>query len=233
MKQNDETNISLIEKLFNLGAHLGHKSSKTHPRAKKFIFQFQNGEAIIDLEKTANQINQVKKFLAEAAKNKKSLLVVGTKHQAREIIKNICSNIPVNYINKKWIGGFITNFEEIQKNLKKLELMTAEKEKGSWKNLPKHEQLKLEKKLKKLTNLYEGIREMKALPDIIFVIDTHKEKGVIDEAKKRKITTIGLVDTNANPDLVDYPIMANDDLPPVIEFITKELVYSYQQNLKK
>lgn len=232
MKQNlnDQT---LMEKLFALGAHLGHRSSKTHPRAKKFIYQFQNGEAIIDLEKTVEQIKKAKKILTDAASKNQALLVVGTKNQAREVVKNICNQKNVFFVNKKWIGGFLTNFEELQKNLKKLETLQKEKEEGNWKNLPKHEQIKHEKKIKKLSNLYEGIRGLTKIPDIVYIIDIHKEKGVVDEAKKRGIVTIALVDTNSNPDLVDYPIMANDDLPKVIEFITKELIESYHQGLTK
>lgn len=232
MKQNFNDHL-LVENLFTLGAHLGHRSSKTHPRAKKFIYQFQNGEAIIDLEKTVEQIKKAKKILNEAGHKKQILLVVSTKNQAREVVKNICSQRNVFFINKKWIGGFLTNFEELQKNIKRIEELKKAKAEGNWKNLPKHEQLKLEKKIKKLTNLYEGIQGLNKIPDIVYVIDIHKEKGVVQEAKKRGITTVALVDTNSNPDLVDYPIMANDDLPKVIEFITKELIESYHQGLTK
>lgn len=232
MKQNFNDQ-SLVENLFTLGAHLGHRSSKTHPRAKKFIYQFQNGEAIIDLEKTVEQIKKAKKILNEAGHKKQILLVVSTKNQAREVVKNICSQRNVFFVNKKWIGGFLTNFEELQKNIKRIEELKKAKAEGNWKNLPKHEQLKLEKKIKKLTNLYEGIQGLNKIPDIVYVIDIHKEKGVVQEAKKRGITTVALVDTNSNPDLVDYPIMANDDLPKVIEFITKELIESYHQGLTK
>lgn len=232
MKQNFNDHL-LVENLFTLGAHLGHRSSKTHPRAKKFIYQFQNGEAIIDLEKTVEQIKKAKKILNEAGHKKQILLVVSTKNQAREVVKNICSQRNVFFVNKKWIGGFLTNFEELQKNIKRIEELKKAKAEGNWKNLPKHEQLKLEKKIKKLTNLYEGIQGLNKIPDIVYVIDIHKEKGVVQEAKKRGITTVALVDTNSNPDLVDYPIMANDDLPKVIEFITKELIESYHQGLTK
>lgn len=232
MKQNFNDQL-LVENLFTLGAHLGHRSSKTHPRAKKFIYQFQNGEAIIDLEKTVEQIKKAKKILNEAGHKKQILLVVSTKNQAREVVKNICSQRNVFFVNKKWIGGFLTNFEELQKNIKRIGELKKAKAEGNWKNLPKHEQLKLEKKIKKLTNLYEGIQGLNKIPDIVYVIDIHKEKGVVQEAKKRGITTVALVDTNSNPDLVDYPIMANDDLPKVIEFITKELIESYHQGLTK
>lgn len=219
----------LVEQLFNLGAHLGHKASKTHPRSKKYIYQFLNGEAIINLEESAKQINSAKKFIYQLGKEQKQLLIVGTKNQAKEIIKKNCSNNNIFFITNKWIGGFLTNFEEISKNLEILKLLEKEREDGLWNNLPKHEKLKLEKKIKKLRSIYEGITNISKIPDAFFIIDIVKEKGAIFEAKKRKIPTIAIVDTNANPDLVDYPIMANDDLPSVIEFILKIVLESYQQ----
>jgi len=223
----------LVEHLFNLGVHLGHKTNRVYPKAKKYIYTIQNGVSVIDLQQTVQLLDKAKDYISSAAKNGKTLLVVVTKKIAAEKTEEICQKNNVFYITLKWPAGLLTNFETIYKNVKKLEKLKEEKEKGVWNNLVKHERLKLNKRLKKIEKFYKGIVGLSKLPDILFIVDIKKEKNAVDEARKLNIPIVALVDTNVNPDLVDYPIPANDDLLTSIEFFVKEIVETYNQNRVK
>jgi small subunit ribosomal protein S2 len=222
----------LIETLFNLGAHLGHRKNRVHPKAKKFIYTFQNGQSIIDLTLTVDYLEKAKEFVRKLAQEKKTLLVVCTKKTASSQVAKICQDNAVNYINVKWPAGFLTNFETIYKNINNLKKLKEEKETSLKKALVKHEKVKLEKRIKKIENLYQGILNLEKLPDALFIVDIKKEKNAINEALKVNIPTIAITDTNVNPDLVDYPIPANDDLLSSVEFIVKEVVQAYSSQKK-
>ncbi|MGB9883551.1 MAG: 30S ribosomal protein S2 [Microgenomates group bacterium] len=217
-----------IQELFDAGCHLGHKKNKIHPKAKKYIYTFEQGTSIIDLTKTAALLEKAKEFISQLAKEKKSLVVVATKKIASNLIGEICQTSNIAYINQKWPAGLLTNFETISKNIKKLKDMKKQKEDGEWKKFVKHEQIKLEKKLKKLEKFYGGIASLEKLPDALFIIDIKKEKNAVKEAKSMSIPIIAIVDTNVNPDQVDYPIPANDDSVSSIEYIVKEIVSAYK-----
>lgn len=219
-----------IQELFDASCHLGHKKNKIHPKAKKYIYTFEQGTSIIDLTKTVDFLEKAKKFIQELAKNKKKILIVATKKIASGFVGQICQANNIAYINNKWPAGLMTNFETINKNIKKLKQMTKEKEEGEWKKFVKHEQIKLEKKLKKLEKFYGGIALLEKLPDALFIIDIKKEKNALIEAKKMNIPVVAIVDTNVNPDQVDYPIPANDDASSSIEYIVKEVINSYKSN---
>ncbi len=218
-----------IEKLFEAGVHLGHKKNKIHPKAKKYIYTIDQGISIINLEKTAELLEKAKKFVQDLKKDKKTILFVGTKKVASQIISKICKEKNIPFISVKWPAGLITNFETINKNVKKLKKLKKDKEEGLWKKFVKHEQLKLEKQLKKLEKFYEGISSLEKKPDALFIIDIKKEKNALKEAVERNIPVIAIVDTNVNPDLVEYPIPGNDDSPSSVDYLIKEIIETYEK----
>jgi len=223
----DSSNIEKkVQELFNRGAHLGHRKNRIHPKAKKFIYKIVNQQSIIDLNQTVIFLQKAKKFFNQLKKENKTILFVATKKNVTSIVEKICQENNLFYLTNKWPPGFLTNFETFLKNnIQKMQKMREEKEKGEWEKFLKHERLKLEKQLKKIEKIYRGVFSMKTIPDALFIIDVKREKNAVTEAKKTKIPIIAIVDTNVNPDLVDYPIPANDDSAETIEYIIKELVY--------
>jgi len=222
-----------IEELFAAGAHLGHKSNRVHPKTNKYIYSFENGVSIIDLTKTADYLEKAKKYVSELGSSKKILLVVCTKKIASNLTKELCSKNNLLFVNTKWPAGLLTNFEMIIKNVKKLNSMKEEKEKGEWSKFVKHEQVKLDKDLNKLEKFYGGIANLKKLPDALFIIDIKKEKNSVKEAGEMKITTVAVTDTNANPDVINFPIPGNDDSITSIEYFLKEIIESYSSSYLK
>jgi small subunit ribosomal protein S2 len=221
-----------VEELFAVGAHLGHKTNRIHPQAKKYIYSIENGVSIIDLTITVPLLEKAKEFVSESAKNKKTLLVIVTKKVNSPFISDLCQKNNLPFITTKWPAGLFTNFDMIIKNVKKLNLMKEEKEKGEWGKFVKHEQVALDKKLKKLEKFYGGISSLQKLPDAIFVVDIKKEKNAVKEAKEVKIPVIAVVDTNANPNNIDYPIPGNDDSATSIEYFVKEIIGAYASQVK-
>jgi small subunit ribosomal protein S2 len=218
-----------VEELFKLGAHLGHRKNRVHPKAKKYIYKIENQASIIDLTQTVSLLEKAKEYVQKLKKDKKSILFVGTKRSAANIIKELGEKYGFYYITNKWPPGFLTNFEMFLKNnIKKMNKMREEKEKGEWQKFVKHEQLKLQKELKKIEKVYQGVSTMEKLPDVLFIVDIKKEKNALTEAKKINIPVIAIVDTNVNPDLVEYPIPANDDSAETISYIIKEIADSYK-----
>lgn len=220
-------NISLIEELFNAQAHLGHKTNRVHPKAKQFIYRIENGVSIIDLTLTVNYLEEAKKYAEKLAQEGKTLVVVATKKIAAKEVEEECRKHNIHFITSKWPAGFLTNFETLLKNVKKLREMKAAKENGEWNKLVKHEQSELNKQLSKLERHYGGLINLDKLPDALFVIDVKKEKNAVKEANDMRIPTIAISDTNVSPDSVTYPIPANDDALPSIQYIVKEIISSY------
>ncbi len=216
-----------IKELFKNDCHLGHKKNKVHPKAKKYIYTYNNGVSIIDLNKTVDLLEKAKNFIIDLQKNNKKILVVATKKILSDSIKNICEKYNLSYINLKWPSGLLTNFETLTKNVKKLKNMRKDKEEEKWDQYVKHEQIKLAKKLNKLEKFYGGIESLEKIPDAIFIIDIKKEKNALKEALFKKIPVIAIVDTNVDPNFVDYPIPANDDSLSSVQFIVEELFSSY------
>lgn len=221
------------EELLQAGLHFGHKKQRLHPHAKKYIYKIEKGVAIIDLFKTAEELDKARQFVFDLGKEGKSLLVVATKKQAKPIVSEICRTRHIFYMTNKWTGGFLTNFEEISKNIKKLQDLKKEKDEGGWNKFPKHEQVKLEKKLARIANIYEGATELKHLPDALFIVDSKTEATAVAEAKRKNIPTIAIVDTNADPYLINYPIPANDDAESSIKYITEQIVETYNEGKQK
>ena len=216
-----------IEELFNAQAHLGHKTNRVHPKSRKFIYKIENGVSIIDLTQTVEYFARAREFASELGKTNKTFLVVATKKIASSFIEELCKSMNVPYIVTKWPAGFITNFETLLKNINKLKTMREDKETDAWKALVKHEQTKLGKELSKLERNYGGLIALDKVPDSLFIIDVKKEKNAVSEARMAGIPVIAVTDTNVNPDIIDFPIPANDDSLSSVEYIARNIIEAY------
>jgi len=221
------------EELLSYGLHFGHKAQRVNPRAHKYIYKIENGISIIDLFKTAVELDKAKEFVQKLGQEGKSLLVVATKKQARAITTDICKELGVPFLTSKWIGGFISNFEEIKKNIEKLETMKKDQEEGAWNKFPKHERFKLDKQLFRISKVYEGVAKLTKLPDAFFLVDIKHEANAVKEARNKEIPLIGIADTNADPYSVDFPIPANDDAMSSIEYVVRTVLEAYSEGRKK
>lgn len=211
--------VSILEMLKS-GVHFGHRLSKWHPKMQPYIFGAKDGIYIIDLEKTAEKLKEAMAFLKEVAKKDGKVLFIGTKTQAKEIIKNHAGKVNMPYITERWVGGLFTNFSIISKLIKELREIKKEKESGGFDKYTKLEQSKLEERITRLEKLVGGIGNLEKLPQAIFMVDTKKGKTALREAKIMKIPVVAIVDTNTNPTGIEYPIPSNDDATKAIELFT-------------
>jgi small subunit ribosomal protein S2 len=204
------TGIALKD-LLEAGVHFGHQTKRWNPKMKPYIFGERNGIYIIDLAKSARLFREAEGFVTNLAAEGRTMLFVGTKRQAQDAIAEEAQRCGMFYVNQRWLGGLLTNFSTIQRSLARLRDLEAMETDGRYETLSKKEIAQLEKEKRKLQKNLEGIRNMSRLPDALFVVDTRKEKIAVDEARKLKIPVIGVVDTNCDPDEVDYVIPGNDD----------------------
>ena len=209
-----------MKELLEAGVHFGHKTERWNPKMKKFIYGEKNGIYIIDLQKTLRRLREAYLALREKVRTGGSVLFVGTKRQAKDIIRMEGERCGAYYVSERWLGGMLTNFRTIRRNVSRMKDLEKMREDGSYQTLPKKEVLRLEKEHEKLERLLKGIREMNELPSLIYVVDIHKERIAVDEARKLGIPLVGLVDTNSNPDFVQLPIPGNDDATRSIKLIT-------------
>ena len=200
-----------MKDLLEAGVHFGHQTKRWNPKMKQYIFGERNGIYIIDLNKTVKLFRAAEEFVTNLASEGKTLLFVGTKRQAQDVIAEEAQRCGMYYINQRWLGGLLTNFTTIQRSLGRLRDIEAMATDGRYETLSKKEIARNEKEKRKLLKNLEGIRTMGRLPDAIFIVDTRKEKIAVDEARKLKIPVVGIVDTNCDPDEVDYVIPGNDD----------------------
>lgn len=219
----------LLTELLEAGCHFGHRKERWHPKAAEFIFQTREGIHIIDLAKTKAGLVRAGEFLKDAAKAGKSVLFVATKRQAKGVVTEAAKRAGIFYLTNRWIGGFLTNWEEIKKNLDKVHKMRTDKATGAWHKFPKHEIVKLEKHLRQLESVYSGVADLKSPPETVFLVDIRRESNCRKEIQRREATSIAIVDTNADPNLVDYPIPANDDAVGSIQFIVNYLADAYTE----
>lgn len=209
--------------LLECGVHFGHQTRRWNPKMKKFIFGERKGIYVIDLQKTLRYFRYTYNIVRDAAMEGKTILFVGTKKQAGGAIKEYADLCGMPYVNHRWLGGMMTNFGTIRQSIRKLEVIEKMEEDGSMKLLTKKEALMLTRKKEKLLDYLGGIRHMKSPPDMIFVIDTVKEKIAIAEANRLKIPVVAPLDTNCDPDLVTYPIPGNDDAIRSVQLFCKEM----------
>lgn len=204
------TSIAITD-LLEAGVHFGHQTKRWNPKMKPYIFGARNGIYIIDLGKTARLFDEAEAFVRDLAANGKTVLFVGTKRQAQDLVLEEAKRCGMYFVNQRWLGGLLTNFLTIQKSIARLRDVEAMAEDGRYEKFSKKEIARLEKEKRKLHKNLDGIRNMTRLPDAMFVVDTRREKIAVDEARKLRIPVIGIVDTNCDPDDVDYLIPGNDD----------------------
>jgi len=200
-----------VKDLLEAGVHFGHQTKRWNPKMKSFIFGERNGIYILDLGKTAKLLRDAETFVQDLAQQGRTVLFVGTKRQAQDAIAEEAQRCGMFYVNQRWLGGLLTNFTTIQRSLARLRDLEAMVTDGRYDTLSKKEIARLEKEKRKLQKNLDGIRSMASLPDALFVVDTRNEQIAVDEARKLKIPVIGVVDTNCDPDQVDFVIPGNDD----------------------
>ena len=212
-----------MKDLLEAGVHFGHQTKRWNPKMKPFIFGERNGIYIIDLGKTARLFKDAEQFAGQLASEGKTVLFVGTKRQAQDAIAEEATRCGMYFVNQRWLGGLLTNFTTIQRSLARLRELEAMATDGRYETITKKEIARVEKEKRKLQKNLEGIRNMAKLPDAVFIVDTRKEKIAVDEARKLKIPVIGVVDTNCDPDEVDYVIPGNDDALRAIKLFASRI----------
>jgi len=212
-----------IQDLLAAGTHFGHLTRKWNPKMKPYIFMERNGIYIIDLKKTQANIDKACKALEEIVKKGEKVVFVGTKKQAKDIVRREAERCGMYYVNERWLGGTLTNFVTIRKSVKQLKNLEKKETDGTYDQITKKEILSIERKKEKLLKVLRGVREMNKLPGAVIVTDTKKEAIAVWEAKKLNIPIVGIVDTNSTPDELDYPIPGNDDAYKSIEVIISAL----------
>ena len=211
--------VVAMKQLLEAVVHFGHQTRRWDPKMAEYIFQARNGIHIIDLQKTSKKLDEAYAFVKEQAEEGKTVLFVGTKKQAQECMKEAALKCGMFYVDQRWLGGMLTNFGTIQKRIQRLKDLEAMEQDGTFDVLPKKEVILLKKEMEKLERNLGGIKEMNELPGVIFLVDPKKERIAILEAKKLGIPVVGLVDTNCNPEEVDYAIPGNDDAIRAVKLI--------------
>jgi small subunit ribosomal protein S2 len=212
-----------MKQLLEAGVHFGHQTRRWNPKMKKYIFTERNGIYIIDLQKTVKKVEEAYNWVKELAGNGGTVLFVGTKKQAQDSVKEEAGRSGMYYVNQRWLGGTLTNFETIQKRIGRLKDIERMSEDGTFEVLPKKEVVQLKKQQERLEKFLGGIKDMKKLPDALFIIDPRKERIAVAEAKKLNIPIVGIVDTNCDPDEIDVVIPANDDAIRAVKLLTGKM----------
>ena len=212
-----------MKQLLEAGVHFGHQTRRWNPKMKKYIFTERNGIYIIDLQKTVKMVEQAYFFVRDAVMEGKSVLFVGTKKQAQESIETEAKRCGMFYVSQRWLGGMLTNFKTIRSRVRRLEKIEKMEETGEFNLLPKKEVIKLKHEYDKLNKNLGGIREMKELPGVVFIVDPRKEHIAILEARSLRIPIVGIVDTNCDPDEVDCVIPGNDDAIRAVKLLSSKM----------
>ena len=208
-----------MKQLLEAGVHFGHQTRRWNPKMKKYIFTERNGIYIIDLQKTVKKLDEAYNFVRDVAAEGGDILFVGTKKQAQESIRDEATRCGMHYVNARWLGGMLTNFRTIRKRIDRLEQLRTMSEDGTFDLLPKKEVVKLQLEIEKLEKFLGGVKNMQGLPKALFIVDPHKERIAVAEARKLNIPIVAIVDTNCNPDEIDYVIPGNDDAIRAVKLI--------------
>ena len=212
-----------MKQLLEAGVHFGHQTRRWNPKMKKYIFTERNGIYIIDLQKTVKKLDEAYNFVRDTTANGGEILFVGTKKQAQESIRDEATRCVMHYVNARWLGGMLTNFRTIRKRIDRMEQLKTMQEDGTFDLLPKKEVVKLELEMEKLNKYLGGVKEMKTLPKALFIVDPHKERIAVSEARKLHIPIVAIVDTNCDPDEIDYVIPGNDDAIRAVKLISSAM----------
>ncbi|MBP9483964.1 MAG: 30S ribosomal protein S2 [Negativicutes bacterium] len=215
--------IISMKQLLEAGVHFGHQTRRWNPKMARYIFTERNGIYIIDLQKTVRKMEEAYNYVKTLSSEGGTILFVGTKKQAQEAMKDEALRCNMFYVNERWLGGMLTNFQTIQKRIDRLRKLEEMEEQGTFALLPKKEVLQLRHEMERLQKYLAGIKDMKKLPDAIFVVDPRKEHIAIAEAHKLGIPVVGTVDTNCDPDEIDYAIPANDDAIRAVKLLTAKI----------
>ncbi len=221
--------VTTRRRLLEAGVHFGHQTRRWNPKMKRFIFGERNGIYIIDLEQTLTGLERAHAFVRDAVRSGNTILFVGTKKQAQEVVAEAAAEVGMPYVNTRWLGGMLTNFQTIFRRLRRLAELQEMERGGAFDFLPKKEVLKLRREKEKLERNLGGIRDLERLPAAIFVIDTNKEHIAVTEANKLGIPVIAIVDTNCDPDTVDFRIPGNDDAIRAITLVTSVIADGIKQ----
>ena len=212
-----------MKQLLEAGVHFGHQTRRWNPKMSRFIFTERNGIYIIDLQKTVKKIEEAYSFIREVAETGKPILFVGTKKQAQDSIKEEAERSGMYYVNERWLGGMLTNYQTIKKRIDRLRELERMQEDGTFDVLPKKEVIQLMNEKEKLENYLNGIKDMPEVPGAIFIVDPRKERIAVKEAHKLGIPVVGIVDTNCDPDEIDFPIPGNDDAIRAVKLIASTI----------
>ncbi len=223
----------LIKELLKAGVHFGHRTSRWSPKMAKYVFGKRYGIYIIDLEKTAECLNKAKDFLLDLTSRGKSVIFVGTKKQTQDIIQQEAQRCGMHYVNIRWLGGLLTNFSTIRKSIQRLKDIEKMREDGTLQKFVKKEIVHLEKEAALLKRNLSGIVQMENLPDAVIIVDTNKESTAVKEARRLNIPIVAVVDSNSNPDLIDYPIAGNDDAIKSIRLLVSMLADAVIEGRKR
>ena len=212
-----------MKQLLEAGVHFGHQTRRWNPKMSRFIFTERNGIYIIDLQKTVKKIEEAYSFIREVAETGKPILFVGTKKQAQDSIKEEAERSGMYYVNERWLGGMLTNYQTIKKRIDRLRELERMQEDGTFDVLPKKEVIQLMNEKEKLEKYLNGIKDMPEVPGAIFIVDPRKERIAVKEAHKLGIPVVGIVDTNCDPDEIDFPIQGNDDAIRAVKLIASTI----------
>ncbi len=213
----------ITEEMVQAGVNFGHRVSKLHPKMKQYVSGVKNNVHLFDLDKTAKELSRALTFLAKASADGKVILFVGTKPQLKTIVKDAAGAAKVPYVTERWLGGTLTNFETIQKRVDHFKELERQKQNGELAKYTKKEQLQFDKELVILTTKFEGIKHMPKLPDVVVIAGIDKDIVAAREAKRKGIKIVAIVDSNMNPDIVEYPIPANDDSISSVQYILNQI----------
>jgi len=217
-----------LRDLLEAGCHFGHQRNKWNPKMDRFIHADKNGVHIFDLAKTAQQLQMAYNYFYLLGKQGKKVIMLGTKRHAREVIEETAKDSGMMYIVSRWLGGFVTNWDQINKSIKQMRTMEKKFDSGEYDNFTKFEQAQLKKELTRLQRFFEGISEIQSPPDVLFVVDAVKERIAVKEAQSADIPVVAILDSNGDPEMVQLPIPANDDSVDSISFIVRELGTAYK-----
>lgn len=212
-----------LEDLLEVGAHFGHQTKRWNPKMDEYLYGDENGVHIFDLVKTKAALEEALDFLTTSVKEGKSVLLLGTKKQIKDKVQAVAEEAGMPYVNERWLGGTISNFEQMRRSLKKLEEMKEKLTTGGYNDYTKKERLLIEREIARLERFFGGLKGLEKPPEIIFVIDTKKELSAVKEASRKGVTIVGIVDSNSDPDLVDYVIPMNDDASKAVEYILDKI----------
>lgn len=212
-----------LEDLLKSGAHFGHQTRRWNPKMEEYLYGSENGVHVFDLIKTKTALEEAIEFLIQAKKDGKTILLVGTKKQIKDKVAEVAKELGLAYVNERWLGGTISNFEMIKRSIKKLSEMEESKEAGFYNKYTKKERLLIDREIARLERFFGGVRNLKTVPDVLFIIDTKREAAAIREASNKKVTIVGITDSNSDPDDIDYVIPMNDDASKALEYVLELL----------